>query len=202
MSTTTEQTQRWNRDPLVLWSLGVAVLLYCVCSVIDTFWTNDPWSITLSAIILTLTLLILTGKKTFIVLSVVASCVADELSNIAGLEIICILFSALLIWGYIEKKIAQSLALPLVAFALLEFFYCFRHGWRDSNLNGVILYLLLCLIPWIVGKLILRKNTEKEVIRLQMELHATEQALARRTGTPSSRRCCMIRSRTIFRSSC
>ncbi len=88
MSTTTEQTQRWNRDPLVLWSLGVAVLLYCVCSVIDTFWTNDPWSITLSAIILTLTLLILTGKKTFIVLSVVASCVADELSNIAGLEII------------------------------------------------------------------------------------------------------------------
>lgn len=180
MSTTTEQTQRWNRDPLVLWSLGVAVLLYCVCSVIDTFWTNDPWSITLSAIILTLTLLILTGKKTFIVLSVVASCVADELSNIAGLEIICILFSALLIWGYIEKKIAQSLALPLVAFALLEFFYCFRHGWRDSNLNGVILYLLLCLIPWIVGKLILRKNTEKEVIRLQMELHATEQALAQK----------------------
>lgn len=147
MSTTTEQTQRWNRAPLVLWSLGVAVLLYCVCSVIDTFRTNDPWSITLSAIILILTLLILTSKKTFIVLSVVASCVADELSNIAGLEIICILFSVLLIWGYIEKKITQSLALPLVALALLEFFYCFRHGWKDSNLNGVILYLLLCLIP-------------------------------------------------------
>lgn len=155
-------------------------LLFIVSVLADSFWKYDPTSLLFILVLLALWMLALTGRGIFIVSIVLVSCFAEQFTHISALGILCLLFCALLIWGYEERNRLFSALLPLCAAILFAGLYHYHTHASSIDYAGVILYALVCLLPWTVGILLQKKDIEKQNLQLQARLREVEQDLAQK----------------------
>lgn len=163
--------------------LGLA--LFCFSAIVDSFWSYGVISLLSTCALVLLMSLSLMRRKVFIVGSVLVACIVEQLTEVTGLGLLCLLFCSLLAWGYLRQGTFPSVLLPLCASALLIGLYHYHLGFGSVDYTGSFLYFLICFTPWVIGTSLQRRDSENETLQLQARLQAAQQDLDRKNRDAS-----------------
>ncbi len=150
-------------DAVILWSVSITFIVYWVAAFFSSFWRMGSPSAELTIALSLLLLCTLTGKEEFIIICAILPCMLEEQILFPGVCIVCTLFCSLFLWGYLERRNRITALLPVTSFFILTIRYYFFNSFAlGYGFTGVIVYFLCCFTPWILGRLLLQKNIERE----------------------------------------